>query len=73
MIIWIIVFGIWIFLIYWLSKKEAQYNQLVKHYENLMSDDWNLEYMRNKEKEEIDSALQRKHRVCLTCMNRNKK
>ena len=50
MIIWIIVFGIWIFLIYWLSKKEAQYNQLVKHYENLMSDDWNLEYMRNKEK-----------------------
>ena len=72
MIIWIIAFWVFVFLIYWLSKKEAQYNQIVKHYENLMSNDWKLEYMRNKENKEINLELQPKHRVCLTCMNRNK-
>ena len=72
MIILIIAFGIWVFLIYWLSKKEAHYNRIVEHYKYLMNDDWKIEYMRNISNKEIDSEVRPKHRVCLTCMNRNK-
>ena len=50
MIIWIIAFWIFVFLIYWLSKKEAHYNRMIKQYKYLMSDDWKIEYMRNIEK-----------------------
>lgn len=50
MIIWIIAFWVFVFLIYWLSKKEAHYNRMIKHYKYLMSDDWKIEYMRNIEK-----------------------
>ena len=73
MIIWIIAFWVFVFLIYWLSKKEAHYNRMIKHYKDLMRDDWKIEYMRNIENKDIDSELKPKHRVCLTCMNRNKK
>jgi len=50
MIIWIIAFWVFVFLIYWLSKKEAHYNRMIKHYKDLMRDDWKIEYMRNIEK-----------------------
>ena len=55
MIIWIIAFWVFVFLIYWLSKKEAHYNRMIKHYKHLMSDDWKIEYMRNIEKEKKEN------------------
>ena len=73
MIIWIIAFWILVFLIYWESQKETHYHHIQKHHKDLMNDDWKIEYMRNIENKEIDSELKQKHRVCFTCMNRNKK
>ena len=69
MIIWLITLCILFFFFYWTSKKATKHHQ---HYENLMNDDWKIEYMRNIENKEINSELKPKHRVCLTCMNRNK-
>ena len=70
MIIWLITLCILFFFFYWTSKKTAKY------YEDLMSDDWKIEYIlqeREMRATQIDSELKPKHRVCLTCMNRNKK
>ena len=72
MIIWIIGFWILVFLIYWASQKETNDHHIQKHYKDLMNDDWKIAYMRNIENKEIDSELKPKHRICLTCMNRNK-
>ena len=75
MIIWLITLCILFSFFYWTSKKTTKHHQ---HYKNLMSDDWKIEYiLQERERErratQIDSELQPKHRVCLTCMNRNKK
>jgi hypothetical protein len=72
MIIWIITLCILFFLSYWTSKKATKHHQ---HYENLMSDDWKIEYIlqeRERRATQINSELQPKHRICLTCMNRKK-
>jgi DNA-directed RNA polymerase sigma subunit (sigma70/sigma32) len=53
--IWIIAFWIFVFLIYWLSKKGAHYNRMIKQYKYLMSDDWKIEYMRNIEKKKTEN------------------
>ena len=69
MIIWLITLCILFFFFYWTSKKTTKY------YEDLMSDDWKVEYIlqeRERRATQINSELQLKHRVCLTCMNRNK-
>ena len=73
MIIWIIGFWILVFLLYWVSQKETNYHHIQKDYRDpfTISDDGKIEYMRNIENKEIDSELKPKHRVCLTCMNRN--
>ena len=55
MIIWIIAFWIFVFLIYWLSKKEAHYNRMIKQYKYLMNNDWKVEYMRNIEKKKTEN------------------
>ena len=47
MIIWLITLCILFFFFYWTSKKATKHHQ---HYENLMNDDWKIEYMRNIEK-----------------------
>ena len=70
MIIWLITLCILFFFFYWTSKKTTKYC------EDLMSDDWKIKYIlqeRERRTTQIDSELQPKHRVCLTCMNRNKK
>jgi len=71
MIIWIIVFLTLVFLISWKLQKDTIKTE--KQYKDLMKDDWKIEYMWNIENKKIDSELKPKHRVCLTCMNRNKK
>jgi hypothetical protein len=73
MIIWLITLCILFFFFYWTSKKTTKHHQ---HYDNLMSDYWKIKYIlqeRERRATQIDSELQPKHRVCLTCMNRNKK